>query len=792
MRIAIVGGGPGGLYFAALMKTLDPSHDITVWERNAPDDTFGFGVVFSDETLGSIEGADPVIHQRMESRFARWTDIDVEFNGTPFTVGGQGFAAMSRKELLQIMQERVAELGVTVRYRTQAPDPDELRASYDLVLAADGLNSAVRTKYADVFRPTLDRRHNKYIWFGTDLVFEAFQFFVKQTEWGTMQIHGYPYSDQGSTFIVEMHEDVWRRAGLDRTEGEVFAPGVSDDYAVERIKEIFAGELQGHEILTNNSKWINFNTVRNERWHDGNVVLLGDAAHTAHFSIGSGTKLAMEDALALAACLHEHPDVETALAAYQAERKPVVESTQRAAQASLEWFENIGMYADQDPAQFVFNLLTRSRRITQENLRDRDAEFAALMEAEFARHQGSADETAPAMFQPVRIGELELKNRVVLSPMDMYVATDGVPTDFHLVHLGSKALGGAGLVMTEMTCVSPEGRITLGCPGLWNDEQLAAWSRVTAFVHSQSTAKIGMQLGHSGRKGSTKLMWEGMDEPLEEGNWEVIGPSALPYGADCHVPREATRADLDAVVADFVASAERAVAAGFDLVEVHAAHGYLLSSFLSPVANHRTDEYGGSLENRLRFPIKVFAAVRAAVPARIPVTVRISATDWLPDGNTDEDAVEIARAFVAAGAAAIDVSSGQVSKDEKPAFGRSYQTPFADKIRHRVAEPAGVKVIAVGAISSYDDVNSILLAGRADLCALGRTHLYDPSWTLHAAAEQDYRGPGAQWPVPWEAGRRRPPTSRTDKVPPRLQLLRDGASESVHLRWVPSAARDRV
>lgn len=790
MKIAIVGGGPGGLYFATLMKTLDPSHEITVWERNAPDDTFGFGVVFSDETLGSIEGADQVIHDRMETRFARWTDIDVALtdrqgNRTPFTVGGQGFAAMSRKELLQIMQERVAELGVTVHYRTEAPDPDQLRAEHDLVLAADGLNSAVRTKYADVFGPTLDRRNNKYIWFGTDLVFEAFQFFVKQTEFGTMQIHGYPYSAHGSTFIVEMHDDVWRRAGLDRTEHELFGPGVSDEYAVERIAEIFADELQGHRILTNNSKWLNFHTVRNERWHHDNVVLLGDAAHTAHFSIGSGTKLAMEDALALAACLHEHPDVETALAAYQTERKPVVESTQRAAQASLEWFENIGMYADQDPAQFVFNLLTRSRRITFENLKDRDAVFAGLMESEFARSQGGS-EPAPAMFQPVRIGELELKNRVMLSPMDQYCAVDGVPTDFHLVHLGSKALGGAGLVMTEMTCVSPEGRITPGCPGIWTDEQASAWRRVTDFVHASSTAKIGTQLGHSGRKGSTKLMWEGMDEPLEDGNWEVVGPSPLPYGPGCHVPREATRADLDQVVADFVAAARRAVDAGFDLVEVHAAHGYLLSSFLSPVSNRRTDEYGGALENRLRFPIEVFEAVRAAVPARIPVTVRISATDWIPDGNTDDDAVEIARAFIAAGAAAIDVSSGQVGKEERPAFGRSYQTPFADKIRHLVAEPAGVKVIAVGAISSYDDVNSILLAGRADICALGRTHLYDPSWTLHAAAEQEYVGAAADWPVQWAAGRRRPPTSRTDKVPPRLQLLREGETGAVHLRWTPA------
>ena len=791
MRIAIVGGGPGGLYLAALLKQLDSDHEITVWERNAPDDTFGFGVVFSDETLGAVDTADAEIHNRMASRFARWTDIDVEVNGHAFTVGGQGFAAMGRKDLLRILQERVAELGVTVNFRAEAPDPDVLRADFDLVVAADGLNSAVRTKYADAFRPSLDRRHSKYIWFGTDLVFEAFQFFVKQTEWGTMQIHGYPYSDKGSTFIVEMHEDVWRHAGFDRTEDTIFPPGASDDFAVKLVAEIFADELQGHQVLTNNSKWLNFHTVRNERWHDGNVVLIGDAAHTAHFSIGSGTKLAMEDALALAACLHEQPTVTAALEAYQAERKPVVESTQRAAQASMEWFENIGMYADQDPAQFVFNLITRSRRITFENLKDRDPEFAARMEEEFARHEG-APELAPAMFQPTKIGALALKNRVVLSSMDMYVAEEGVPTDFHLVHLGSKALGGAGLVMTEMTCVSPEGRITPGCPGMWTDEQRDGWKRVVEFVHIQTTARIGMQIGHSGRKGSTRLMWEGIDEPLPDDNWEVVGPSAIPYGPGCHVPREATRADLDVYVEQFVAAARRAVDAGFDLVELHAAHGYLLSSFLSPISNQRTDEYGGPLENRLRFPLEVFDAVRREVPPEMPVTVRISAHDWMPDGNTEEQAVEIARAFIEHGAAAIDVSSGQISKDEKPSFGRSYQTPFADRIRHEVARAAGVRVIAVGAISSYDDVNSILLAGRADLCALGRTHLYDPQWTLHAAAEQEYQGPAADWPVPWVAGRRRPPTSRTDKVPPRLSMLRDESTDAVHVRWRPERVLRRI
>ncbi|KOV83280.1 bifunctional salicylyl-CoA 5-hydroxylase/oxidoreductase [Nocardia sp. NRRL S-836] len=785
-RIAVVGGGPGGLYLAALMKQLDPAHDITVWERDAADVTFGFGVVFSDETLGGIENADPEFAAAMAHRFARWTDIDIHYRGETHTIGGQGFAAMGRKDLLGLLQRRCRDLGVVVHFSTPAPGTAQLRASYDLVVGADGVNSPVRQSSPGVFRPSLDRRHNRYMWLGTDLVFEAFQFFVKDTEWGTMQVHGYPYSANGSTFIVEMHEDVWRRAGFDT--GEEFPPGASDDRAVERLRALFADELAGHRVFANNSKWLSFTTVRNECWHDGNLVLVGDAAHTAHFSIGSGTKLAMEDSLALAACLHEHHDVETALTAYEAERRPVVESTQRAAQASLEWFENIGMYAGQEPTRFCFNLLTRSRRITYDNLRTRDPEFADRVDAAFAASQGLPS-SAPAMFQPFRLGRLELKNRVIVSPMDMYSAVDGVPGDFHLVHLGSKAMGGAGLVMTEMVCVSPEGRITPGCTGLWTDEQRDSWARIVAFVHERSTARIGLQLGHSGRKGSTRLMWEGMDAPLPDGNWETIGPSPLPYGPGSPVPRELGRADLDRITAEFVAAARRGAEAGFDLLELHCAHGYLLSSFLSPIANRRADEYGGSLTNRLRYPLEVFDAVRAAWPAERPMIVRISATDWTDGGNTEHDAVEIARAFIAHGADAIDVSSGQVTADERPAYGRSYQTPLADRIRHEAAAATGTAVIAVGAIASYDDVNSILLAGRADLCAIGRTHLYDPHWTLHAAAEQDYRGTAAQWPVQFQAGSRKPPAARTDAVRPRLSLLRvDAPDRDVHLRWTPHRA----
>ncbi len=794
MRIAVLGGGPGGLYFAALARQLDAGHDITVWERNAADDTFGFGVVFSDETLGGIEHADPEIFARMRREFARWDDIDVHFRGTTFTSGGHGFAAMSRKRLLGILQERCAALGVRVLFRTEAPDVAALAADYDLVVAADGMNSAVRGRYADVFGPDLERRRSRYIWLGTDLVFDAFKFYILDTPAGIMQVHGYPYSESGSTFILEAHEDVWRRAGFGPAAEQAagLPPGHSDETSIAMIRELCAGVLGGHEVLANNSRWTAFTTVRCRTWRHGNVVLLGDAAHTAHFSIGSGTKLAMEDALALAACLHEADSGPTALAAYEDERRPVVTSTQRAAQASLEWFENIGQYADQDPHQFAFNIVTRSRRVTYDNLRLRDPEFVADMDRWFASVSdpapGSASaEVRPPMFQPFRLGGLELANRVIVSPMDMYSARDGVPGDFHLVHLGSKALGGAGLVMTEMVCVSPEGRITPGCTGMYTAEQEESWRRIASFVHERSGARIGIQLGHSGRKGSTRLMWEGMDDPLPDGNWEVCGPSPIPYKAGGQTPRALSVAELEEIRGQFAASARAAARAGFDLLELHCAHGYLLSSFLSPLTNQRTDSYGGSLAGRLRYPLSVFDAIRAVWPPSRPVTVRISATDWYDGGVDVEEAVEIARAFAEHGAAGLDVSTGQVVSEEQPAFGRSYQTPFADRIRNEIGRKYGVAVIAVGAISSYDDVNSLILAGRADLCALGRTHLYDPQWTLHAAAEQDYAGPGATWPLPFAAGSRRPAAGRTDGPRPRLELIRSGTPRTAHARWRPGS-----
>jgi anthraniloyl-CoA monooxygenase len=798
VRIAISGGGPGGLYFAALARQLLPDTEITVWERNAPDDTFGFGVVFSDETLGGIENADLAIYQQMEREFARWDDIDVHYRGEVITSGGHGFAALSRRRLLEILQQRCRELGVTMHHQSEAPDPDALAAGHDLVIAADGVNSGLRSSRTASFRPEFDFRNCRYMWLGTDLVFDSFKFYVEQTRYGVMQVHGYPYDASGSTFIAEMHDDVWRAAGFDRLAARELAPGESDAASIERVGELFGHLLGGHKLMANNSRWLRFGTLRCGSWRDGNVVLLGDAAHTAHFSIGSGTKLAMEDALALAACLHEHSGegLTTALAAYEAERRPVVASTQRAAQASLEWFENLGQYTGQEPEQFAFNIMTRSRRVTHDNLRLRDPEFAARMDAWFAGHcqrrglapSGRSRGVVPPMFQPFRLGELELANRVVVSAMDMYSAADGVPSEFHLVHLGGKALGGAGLVMTEMVCVSADGRITPGCAGLYAPEHEAAWRRITSFVHEHSGAKVGLQLGHSGRKGSTRLMWEGIDLPLDEGNWEVCGPSPVPYQAGVsQVPRELTLAEMEQIKAQFAAAALAAARSGFDLLELHCAHGYLLSSFISPVSNQRTDGYGGDLAGRLRYPLEVFAAMRARWPAGRPMTVRISATDWVPGGIAGPDAVAIARAFKQAGADAIDVSTGQVTPDEQPAFGRSYQTPFADAIRNQV----DVATIAVGVISSYDDVNSIILAGRADLCALGRAHLYDPNWTLHAAADQGYAGPGASWPVQWQAGSRPPQAGRTDGPRPRLELIRSGSPVTRHARWRPATEGTR-
>jgi anthraniloyl-CoA monooxygenase len=753
LKVAVIGGGPAGLYLALLMKKADPAHQVTVLERNAADDTFGWGVVFSDQTLGYLREADPPTARRIEDEFAHWDDIDIHHRGAVVTSGGHGFSGIARKTLLRILQDRAAELGVDLRYRSDVADDADLPnlglGDVDLVVAADGVNSRVRAKYAERFTPDLDVRKAPFCWLGTTRLFDAFTFLFVENEHGVFQAHAYRYSADHSAFIVECDERSWTNAGFD---------AMDEAQTVAACERMFAPWLDGHPLESNaphlRSPWIRFTRVSNERWFAMDaevapVVLIGDAAHTAHFSIGSGTKLAMEDAIALARILHQQNDLEAALRAYQEERRTDALRLQNAARNSMEWFENVRRYIHLDSPQFAYSLLTRSQRVSHENLRLRDSVYLSGVERWFAsRASGQEPEHAPPpMFTPFRLRGLRLENRVVVSPMDMYSAVDGLPNDFHLVHLGSRALGGAGLLMTEMTCVSPEARITLGCTGMYAPEHVAAWRRVTEFVHAWSRAKICLQLGHSGRKGATRLMWEGMDEPLDEGGWEVIGPSAVPWSPRNPVPREMNRADMDAVVHQHVRAVEMAVEAGFDMVELHCAHGYLLSSFITPISNRRTDEYGGALTNRLRFPLEVFRAMRAAWPQDRPMSVRISATDWVEDGLSPDEAVEVARAFGAAGADIIHISTGQTTPDARPVYGRMFQTPYSDRIRNE----AGVPTIAVGNITEADQVNGIIAAGRADLCALGRPHLADPHWTLHAAAQLGWTD--QPWPNQYLSGK---------------------------------------
>lgn len=739
MRVNVLGGGPGGLYSAILLKKRFPSADIQIHERNAATDTWGWGVVFSDETLSGFELADPESHRAILAGFARWDAIDVLVKGQRIRSTGHGFCGIARRKLLQILQERALGLGVRIHFRSERFDVDALAKECDLLIAADGLRSLARTRWESTFRPSIDPRKCRYIWLGTTQRFPAFTFSFRETEHGVFQIHAYQFDEHHSTVIVETHEDTWRKAGLAGPDGK----GVSEAESIAYCEKLFAEELGGHPLLSNRSSWIQFPTLRCERWFHDNVVLVGDAAHTAHFSIGSGTKLAMEDAIGLASALDRHPlALRTALETYEAERKPLAGRIQTAAQQSLEWFENVDRHHRLEPIQLVFGLMTRSRRITHENLRLRDPNLVERADRWFEAHAGmpAGAKATPPMFTRFHLRDLVLENRIVVSPMCTYSAEDGVPNDFHLVHLGSRAQGGAGLVMTEMTNVSAEGRITPGCTGIWNETQSNAWRRIVDFVHHHSRAKIGLQLGHAGRKGSTKRMWEGMDEPLAEGGWEVLGPSPIPYDAakGSPTPRAMTRDDMVRVLGEFEHATKLALRSGFDLLELHMAHGYLLSSFLTPLSNQRDDAYGGSLENRMRFPLEVLDVVRRAWPR--PLSVRISATDWVEGGFGIEDAVVLARALEEHGVDLVDVSSGQTSPDARPVYGRAFQTPFSERIRNDVHIPT----LAVGNIGDHDQANTVLLGGRADLVALARPHLADPFFTLHAAAELGHDVP---WPV---------------------------------------------
>jgi anthraniloyl-CoA monooxygenase len=726
MKVVCIGGGPAGLYFAILYKKARPDADITVLERNAAGVTFGWGVVFSDETLSYLEDNDLPTYQAITKGFAHWTAIDIHYRGECLRSDGHGFSGIARRDLLRILTDRCVELGIKLSFDVEVDDYEKVTAGADLVVACDGLRSKVRDKHVDAFKPTLDVRKNRYIWLGTKKKFDAFTFYFEENAHGMFQVHAYRFDADTSTFIVECDEASYLAAGLDTK---------TTEESIAYIEELFGKHLAGEKILANKSSWNQFPTVKNETWHHKNVVLLGDAAHTAHFSIGSGTKLAMEDSIALVKALVEQGDVAKALVAYEEERRPVVERIQKAAQDSLVWFENVKRYRDLPPTQFAFSLLTRSKRITYDNLKLRDAKFAGDVASWFAR-TASTPPSTPAMFAPFKLRDLVLPNRVVVSPMCMYSAIDGTPNEFHLTHLAARAAGGAGLVMAEMTDVSREGRISPGCAGMYLPEHVTAWKHIVEHVHRHSASKIGLQLGHAGRKGSTKVMWEGSDRPLESGNWPIMSASPLPYYPDSQVPREMDRGDMDRVKAEYERATTWADEAGFDLLEVHMAHGYLLASFLSPLTNVRKDSYGGTRENRMRFPLEVFDAVRAAWPAHKPISVRISSTDWLPGGVEDDDVLALARALKAHGADIIDCSAGMTTPESRPKFyGRMYQAYWADMVKNEVKIPT----MTVGNISMADQINTLVLSGRADLCALARPHLANPHFTLGAAIEQGYR-----------------------------------------------------
>ncbi|MCZ8260912.1 MAG: bifunctional salicylyl-CoA 5-hydroxylase/oxidoreductase [Beijerinckiaceae bacterium] len=728
MRIAVVGGGPAGLYYALLMKRDWPSLDITVYERNRPDDTFGFGVVFSDQTLDTFRATDFPSYRAIADSFAYWDDIEIHFKGSVHRVGGNGFCGCSRRTLLMLLQARARELGVGLVFSEEVVDGDRLAATHDLVVAADGINSRIRDTHRGHFQPETDLRPNHFTWMGSTRPFDAFTFFFKETEQGIFIAHCYQYEPGHSTWVLETDPATFRKAGLDR---------MDEAQSAAFLEDVFAEELQGHRLITNRSMWRNFPMIRCARWVKDNIVLLGDAKATAHFSIGSGTKLAMEDSIALHQAFHAKGlDVAAALAHFETARREDVEKTQHAADVSLVWFEDVQRFWHFEPLRFAFGLMTRSKAITYDNLALRAPGMVAEVDRMVAdsvgpdakgRRDGSP---VPPLFQPFRLRGMKLENRAVVSPMCQYSAVDGLPQDWHLMHYGSRAVGGAGLVFTEMVCVAENARITPGCAGLYTDAQEAAWTRIVDFVHAHSAAKIALQLGHAGQKGATRLMWEGMDRPLPDGAWPIVSASPLPYYPDSQVPAELDRAGMDQVIGEFVVAAERGHRAGFDMLEMHAAHGYLLASFLSPLTNCRKDAYGGSLENRLRFPLEVFRALRRAWPAEKPISVRISATDWKEGGLSGADSVAIAEAFAAEGCDLIDVSTGQTVHDARPNYGRMFQTPFSDRIRNE----ARIATMCVGAITSADQMNTIIAAGRADLVALGRPHLADPAFTLRAAA----------------------------------------------------------
>ena len=740
-KITIIGGGPGGLYFGILAKKQWPSVQIDVYERNRRDDTFGFGVVFSDQTLGFLNKYDNPSYESIRRSFAYWDDVDVHYQGQQLRSAGNGFCGCSRLTLLNLLYDRAEELDIKLHFESEVTPDDSFNDS-DLVIVADGVNSAFRERYAEHFGTDIEFRRNQFCWLGSTKPLEAFKYFFRKTEFGILVMHAYQYEEGRSTWICEMQPETWQAHGFDE---------LDEDASARLMEKIFADDLDGYPLITNRSLWRQFPMIRNKTWIKDRMVLIGDAQHTAHYSIGSGTKLAMESSIALFESLKANEDIDVALAAFDKERRADVEITQHAADVSLAWFESMDEHWDVEPEKFAFQVMSRSKQITYENLRLRDNAFVDNVVAAFIKAQRNVgyevEDGTPPMFAPFKLREMQLANRVVMSPMAQYSAQDGVPGDWHLVHYGSRGIGGSGLIYTEMTCPSPEARITPGCTGIWNNEQTGAWKRIVDFVHANGPAKMCLQIGHAGRKGSTRVAWEGMDLPLESHNWPIISASPIPYREESATPSELSASQMDEITDTFVQATKNAESAGFDMIELHAAHGYLMASFLSPLTNQRTDEYGGTVENRMRFPLRVFEAMRSVWPQHKPMSVRVSATDWAEGGLTEVDLLAICSAFKRAGADVINVSTGQTVSFEKPVYGRMFQVPFADKIKHRV----GIPTIVAGNITNADQVNTVVLSGRADLVALARPHLNNAQFTADAAARSGFEQ--QHWPNPYMSGK---------------------------------------
>ncbi|MES2543327.1 MAG: FAD-dependent monooxygenase [Bacteroidota bacterium] len=725
VRITVIGGGPGGLYFSILAKKAMPDCQIDIYERNKADDSFGFGVVFSDETLGEFLTRDTKSYELIRSKFAYWDDIAVARDGEIVSVSGNGFCGCSRKTLLQLLQQRCTEEGVNLHFEANIDDLSQFKDS-DVIVACDGIGSQIRTQFADDFGTKIALKKNKFVWLGSTKPLDAFTYFFRTTPHGLIVAHSYQYQEGMSTWIFECAEETWSKLGFE-TENE--------EDTIQKISTIFKEELDGHPLISNKSHWRQFPAVTNDKWHKDNIVLLGDAKATAHYSIGSGTKLAMECAIALAdAIVDNQNDIPKAFEQYEKARRNRVEMIQYAANVSLDWFENMDRNNQHDFMQFAFGCMTRSKKVTFENLAIRDATFPEKVLAEFNSKLGITDLKMPAAFTPFTLRKMQLENRIVMSPMGQYAAENGIVNDWHLVHYGSRATGGVGLILTEMNAVSETGRIGLGCAGIYSEKQIVEWKKITDFIHKNSKAKIGIQLGHSGRKGGLELPTVGSNIPLKM-DWDLISASPIPFSETTKTPREMNQTDMDLIVSQFVQATKNAETAGFDMIELHSQHGFLLATFLSPLTNIRTDKFGGNIENRLKFPLRVFIEMRKVFPQDKPMSVRISASDWAENGITEEDVIAIAAAYKNAGADIINVSTGNTVAHQKPQIGRMWQVPFSDLVRNTVHVPT----ITTGFIQDIDQINTILLNGKADLVALGRPLLLDANFVRNAQAYENFK-----------------------------------------------------